>query len=118
MKKYSIANLISILLANVFFLFIFISIQNRTAQFMLLPFFICFLASLWKEILFVMGKEEYTKIFSKIYVLSFFVFWFSFLSIFTYDSIQKQSYSLIPFSIPFWLAGIYFFYQEMIKKKK
>mgnify|MGYP004503281023 CR=1 FL=1 len=47
------------------------------------------------------------KIFSKLYVVAFLIFWFGFLIAFDYFAIKQGQMSMLAVSLIFWIAGIY-----------
>lgn len=49
-----------------------------------------------------------TKLSSLMYMISFFSLWFGFLIVFDYQIIKECLFFLLLFTIPFWIAGIYF----------
>lgn len=80
-----------------------------TTQIVLAPFLICTLASLGNNICNLFDKYQYKLIFQKIYIFSFFSYWFGFLLYFDFISFKNQEYYLILFSLLFWIVGIYLF---------
>ena len=47
------------------------------------------------------------KIFSKLYIVGFLLFWFGFLIVFDYIAITQGQMSMLAFSLVFWTVGIY-----------
>lgn len=97
--------LITLVLVILFF-------NTSNGKLILIPFIICSIALLLKDLFIIFNKEKYLKIFDKLYIIGFFIFWFGFLIYFDYLCFIDKNYQLLIFSIPFWLVGIFF-----IKKK-
>lgn len=110
---------------------IFIKAADSISRIVVIPFLICGLAVLIKGIVnlaqglnlrkgmnddnvsaeSVFDKHEKLniadKIFSKLYILGFLLFWFGFLIVCDYIAIKQGQMSMLAFSLIFWVAGIY-----------
>lgn len=109
-KSINVIKLIRSILITLVLFILFFNISNE--KLILIPFIICSIAIVLKDLFIVFNKEKYLKIFDKLYIFGFFVFWFGFLIYFDYLCYIDKNYQLLVFSIPFWLVGIFF-----IKKK-
>ena len=89
---------------TLFLLYFFLKTPN--GKLFLIPFLICSFAMLLKNVFLFFDEQRYSKQFDIIFRLSFFLFWFGFLSYWCYLSFIQKTYSLLFFSIPFWIAGI------------
>ena len=107
-------NLITSLLATVLLLHFMIKSPNPKIIF--IPFLICSLSMVGKSIARIMNKEKMEFIFGKIFTLGFLVFFIGFLIFAGYTSIREKNYSLLIFSIPFWLIGIFLIRKRFLNK--
>lgn len=98
-----------------------ISMIIRTPYFfnriIMLPFLICSLTEILKNIFLIIDKPKIARILNKIYQITFLIYWFGFLGYWCYLSSLDKKYSLLILSVPFWLAGIYIIYKSFFKKK-
>ena len=95
-----------------------INAKDTFTRIILIPFLIASLATLGKLCSLYFKNINWTIFFHKLYTIGFLIFWFSFLIVATYISIINKEYNIVLFSIPFWIAGIYFLYKNLIKKKQ
>ena len=94
--------IITLILGNLY-------IKTPDCKLILLPFLVCSIVLLMKNIFLPINKDKYLKIFNLIYAIGFLMFWFGFLMFLCYTSAVNKQYQLLLFSIPFWLVGLYFF---------
>lgn len=117
---------------------IFIKSDNNTMRMVIIPFLICALSILIGAVILLLetinevktpqenkNNSEYknkkmlyhnfSNFFSKLYIIGFLLFWFGFLIVGCYIIIREQSYSMLLFSIPFWIAGIFIVYKKFKK---
>ena len=73
----------------------------------IIPFLLCFLFLIGKNICLLIGKEKFATIFGKLFRISFLTFWFGFLIFWNIYFIKEKNYFPLVFTIPFWIAGIY-----------
>ncbi|MBQ2938581.1 MAG: hypothetical protein IJE05_06915 [Clostridia bacterium] len=90
----------SVILTNMY-------IKTPNGKLILFPFMICSFALTIKYIFMLFDKDKYARIFNKIYTIGFLLFMFGFLIFWCYKGIVDKQYSMLIFSIPFWIAGIY-----------
>ena len=88
-------------------------INTSNGKVILIPFIICSISLVLKDLCIMLNKEKFIKYFNKLYVVGFFIFWFGFLSYFSYLSIINKEYLMLLFSIPFWLIGIVIFRKKI-----
>lgn len=91
--------------------------SDMVTRIILIPFLIASLATLGKLCSLYFKNINWTIFFHKLYTIGFLIFWFGFLIVADYISINNKQYDMIIFSIPFWIVGIYFAYKNFIKKK-
>ena len=113
----NIIKVITIILLNFILFKVFINTKDITIKIILIPFIICFISVLFSILASILNKDIIVKLMKKIYVIGFLMFWIGFLIFFTYSIIkQENDYSMILFTIPFWLFSIYIIHKEFIKK--
>lgn len=108
MKNKSI--FISNIIRSLIFIFILvILLLNNTGltRLMIVPFIICGLAIMGKNICFLLGKNHYAFFFNQLNKISFFVFYFGFLLFWSYSVMKAGNYLTLLFTIPLILLGVY-----------
>ena len=109
-------NLITSLLATV--LLLHFMIKSPSPKIIFIPFLICSLSMVGKSIARIMNKEKMEFIFGKMFTLGFLLFFIGFLIFAGYVSIRDKNYSLLIFSIPFWIVGIFLIKNRLLNKKE
>jgi len=117
-KVVFIIKFVSGLIINTFLIYCFVKSSNLITELALIPFIICGLSILAQIIFAYFKKKKYVEISHKVYICSFLLFWFGFLAMWCYFAIKGRMYSLLFFSIPFFIAGIYILYKYLLKKSK
>ena len=84
-----------------------IYLKTPNNKLILLPFLVCSISLLLKNIFILLNKDKYFKLFNKIYIIGFLIFWFGFLIVWCYTNIINEQYLEMLFSVLFWIAGIY-----------
>lgn len=107
-------NLITSLLATV--LLLHFMIKTPSPKVIFIPFLICSLSMAGKSIARIMNKEKMEFLFGKIFTGGFLLFFIGFLIFADYVSIRDKNYSLLLFSIPFWLIGIFLIRKRFLDK--
>ena len=90
-------------------------IKTPNGKLVFIPFLICSISLLIKNIFLILNKDKYAVIFNKIFSIGFLLFWFGFLIFLCYTSVMNKAYSLLLFSIPFWIGGIYIMKKRLMK---
>ena len=101
--------IITIILTNIY-------IKTPNNKLILSLFLICSISLLLKNIFILLNKYKYFKLFNKVYIISFLIFWFGFLMFWCYTCIINKQYLELFFSIPFWGAGIYVIRKRLLEK--
>lgn len=83
-----------------------------------IPFLFCSIASIGKNFGLLYNKKELALFFDKLFKASFFLFWFGFLFVACYIMIRDNNYRMIFYTVPFWLAGIFFIKRKLFGRKK
>ena len=91
-------------------------IKSPSPKIIFIPFLICSLSMVGKSIARIMNKEKMEFIFGKMFTLGFLLFFIGFLIFAGYVSIRDKNYSLLIFSIPFWLIGIFLIRKRFLNK--
>ncbi len=116
-KNIFIMNIIRSIIFLLIVLWLFFK-NTGLMKIIIIPFIVCGLAIMGKNICLLMNKNKYANIFSKLYVITFLVFWFGFLIWVDYSTIKNNQYGSTIFTIPFWLIGIYFVRKKLFKTNK
>lgn len=109
-KKTIMAFVVSIFLG-----FILIKTKDLLTRIVVIPFLIFGISLFIKNICLIFKKNEIAKIFSKINVISFFIYYFGFLIYWDYVAITNKDYILIAFSLLAWVGGIFVLYRRYLR---
>lgn len=103
------ALIISKIVKNIFIILILFYFYFNTSngKVILFPFLICSVSMLLRNIFLLFNKLEYVDLFNKVFTLSFLLFWLGVLIFLCYISIVNKNYTLLIFSIPFWIVSIF-----------
>jgi len=112
-----VIELMGIISIIIIILWSMIKSSDMVTRIILILFLIASLATLGKLYSLYFKNINWTIFFHKLYTIGFLIFWFGFLIVADYISINNKQYNMIIFSIPFWIVGIYFAYKNFIKKK-
>ncbi len=115
-KRMYITRLIYSILTTGFLIYFFSKTINGRIIF--IPFLICGFSQVIKNILMVLNKKDYAKIFDKVFVLGFLLFWFGFLIYWCFLSFRDKNYTLLLPTIPFWIVSIYIIKKKLLKTNK
>lgn len=114
MKKLLITKQI---IKNIFIVLILIYFYINTSsnKIFFIPFIICSILVLLRNIFLLFNKSKYIEFFNKFYTIIFFLFWGVFLIYWCYMNIVNKDYILLIYSIPFWLISIYIIKKKFLK---
>lgn len=70
-----------------------------------------------KNVCLILNKNKLAKIFSKVNVVAFLIYFFGFIIMWCYTSLKNGGYLQTLFSIPFWLVGIYIVKKRLFNQK-
>lgn len=82
------------------------------------PVLFCSIASIGKNLGLLFDKKRLALFFDTLFKVSFFLFWFGFLFVACYIIIRDDNYRMIIYTVPFWLAGIFFIKRKLLKRKE
>ena len=100
----------------IFLLWVFLKGTDTITKIIILPFLICGCAALAQIIFRTLNMTKYVLLMNKLYIVSFLLYWFGFLCVWTFYGIKDKEYWMLIFSIPFWAAGIFVAYNNLFKK--
>lgn len=109
-KRFFSSKLITAIFTTI--LLLYFMTKTTSPKIIFVPFLICSVSMAGKQIGLIMNRTRWVAIFDKLFKGGFLLFLFGFLIVACYISIRDKNYSLIIFSLPFWLVGIY-----LVKKK-
>lgn len=99
-------------------LLLYFMAKTQNSKLIFVPFLICSITMAGKHLALMFGKNKLAEIFSKIFAMGFFVFWFGFLIFAAYICFRDKHYSILLFSGIFWVAGILFAKKRFFKTKE
>lgn len=104
------------LIISIFNTFILLYFMTKMVnfKFILIPFIICSISVAGQSLAEILHNERAANIFRRIYVDGFALFWFGFLSIGVYRSVQERSYGMTLYLLLFAVVG----YLVMRKPKR
>lgn len=111
----STRNLISSILITI--LLLYFMTKSPSPKIIFVPFLICSISMAGKSIARILDKQKLELIFGKLFILGFLLFFIGFLVVAGYISIRDKNYSMLVFSIPFWIVGIYLIKNKLLNKK-
>lgn len=117
-KTIYINKLISSIFITLLLIYFLIITPNRKLIF--IPFLLCSISNIGKNVCMLLDKKKFANIFHKLFIISFLTFWFGILAFGSYLFVKEHNYFSLLFTIPFWLVGIYIVRKSFfdIKKKK
>lgn len=97
--------------ASIFVIILLLYFMMKTPGFnskiIFIPFILCAIAMVGKNVALLCGKKNVAGRFSKLFIISFLLFWFGFLSVSAYICIRDKNCNMLFFTLPFWIAGIF-----------
>lgn len=91
--------------------------KSPSPKIVFIPFLICSISMGAKSIAGIMNKKKMEYLFGKLFVFGFLLFLVGFLIAAAYVSIRDKNYSMLIFSVPFWLVGIYLVKNKLLNKR-
>lgn len=98
-------------------LLLYFMINTTSTKLVFIPFLICSLSMIGKSVAQIFGREKVAEIFQRLFVIGFLLFFMGFLLVVCYISIRDKNYSMLIFSIPFWIVGIILFRNKLLNRK-
>ena len=113
--KYTKQLVTSIIVAGFLMRVLFTS-NDLLTKVIVIPFLTFAVALGIKNVFVMMNKNALAAKVGKVCTVAFMVYWFGFLIYWDYVSWIARNYVQIAFSVPFWVAGVYFAYKRLWKK--
>lgn len=98
-------------------LLLYFMIKTTSPKIIFVPFLICSVSMIGKNIALILNKKKLAVVFSKLFIGGFLLFWFGFLAVAGYICVRDKNYTMMIFSLPFWLVGIYFVKNRLLNIK-
>ena len=103
------------LIVSMFLSYILITTKDLLTRIVVIPFLIFGISLFIKNICLIFKKNKIAKVFSKINVTSFFIYYFGFLIYWDYTAILNKDYILVVFSLLAWAGGIFVAYKKYLR---
>lgn len=111
-----VTSVIPVVVICIIFSIVYIKLNEFIFRIIFLPFLCCGYCTLGYYLSVAFQNQKFTKLFLKMYLVIFLIYWFGVLIIATISSIIQKQSEMIIFSVPFWLVGIYVAYKSFVKK--
>ena len=109
-------NLISSIVSTI--LLLYFMVKSPSPKIIFIPFLICSLSMAGKSIARILNKEKMASFFGKIFVLGFSLFFIGFLVVAAFISIRDKNYTMLIFSLPFWIGGFFLIKNRLLNKNE
>lgn len=104
---------ITTLITSIFLTYVLITTKDLLTRVVVIPFLLFDISLFIRNVCLILKKYKIAKLFSKISVIVFFIYYFGFLVFFDYLAIINKEWTLVVFSFVAWFGGI-----SVIKKIK
>ena len=108
---------IAALIVSIFSGYILVTTEDLLTRIVVIPFLIFGISLFIKNICLIFKKNKIAKVFSKINVISFFIYYSGFLIYCDYTAILNKDYILVLFSLLAWAGGIFVAYKKYLRFK-
>ncbi len=112
-----IKKIIMAFIASVFLVYILIITKDLLTRIVVIPFLMFGISLFMKNLCLIFEKHKIAKIFSKINVVSFFIYYFGFLVYWDYVAITNKDSMLLVFSLLAWAGGIFVLCKRYLRLK-
>lgn len=116
-NNFNIKKLSTSLFVIALLLYFMIKTPSLNSKIIFIPFIICAITMVGKNVALLCGKKNLAVTFSKLFVIVFLLFWFGFLGEAAFVCIRDRNYNMLVFTLPFWLAGIFVVYGRFFKNQ-
>ena len=103
------------LMVSIFSCYILITTKDLLTRIIVIPFLLFGISLFIKNICLIFKKNKIAKVFSKINVTLFFIYYFGFLIYWDYTAILNKDYVLVVFSLIAWAGGILVAYKKYLR---
>lgn len=100
-----------------FVLLVYFMMDTTSPKIIFVPFLLCAFASAGKNLFLLLEQKRLALFFDRMFKVAFFLFWFGFLAVACYMLIKEKNYSLLLFTLPFWVVGFLFAKGRFRRKK-
>ena len=98
-------------------LYFMMKTPSLNSKIIFIPFIICAIAMVGKNVTLLCGKKDLAITFSKLFTIGFLLFWFGFLSVAVFVCIRDKNYNTLVFTLPFWIVGIFVVKRRFFRKQ-
>lgn len=113
-----IKQIITTLIVSIYLMYILIVTKSTLTRIVIIPFLMFGISLFIKNVCLIFKKNKIVKTFSKINIISFFIYYFGFLVYWDYLAITSKDYMLIIFSLFAWTGGIFVAYRKYSSLKR
>ena len=96
---------------------VYFVVRTTSPKIIFVPFIICCIASIGKNLGMLFNKKELALFFDKFFKVVFFLSWFTFLIAVCYIAIRDDNYQIILFTLPFWVGGLIFAKRKLLNNQ-
>lgn len=100
----------------VLILLVYFVSRTASSKIIFVPFLFCSIASIGKNFGLLLNKKRLALFCDRLFKGGFFLFWFGFLIVACYIMIRDSNYGMILYTVPFWLAGIFFAKRKFLNR--
>ena len=116
-NNFNSKKLITSIFITVLLLYFIFKTPGLNSKIIFVPFWICSITMVGKQMALLLGKRKLTVIFSKLYTIGFLLFLFGFLSVAVFLSIRDENYNTLLLTLPFWIVGIYIVKRSLLNNQ-
>lgn len=97
---------ITTLITSTFLTYVLVTTKDLLTRVVVIPFLLFGISVFIRNICLMLKKYKVAKLFTKISVIVFFIYYFGFLVFFDYLAIINKEWTLVLFSLVAWFGGI------------
>lgn len=97
---------ITTLITSIFLAYVLIATKDLLTRMIVIPFLLFGISVFVRNICLMLKKYKIAKLFTKISVVVFFIYYFGFLVFWDYLAIINKEYGMVVFSLVAWFVGI------------
>ena len=116
-NNFNLKKLITSVFITVLLLYFMVKTPGINSKIILVPFWICSITMVGKQIALFLGKRKLAVVFSKLYIIGFLLFLFGFLSVAVFLCIRDKNYNMLLLTLPFWIVGIHIVKRSLLNNQ-
>lgn len=116
-NNFNSKKLITSVFITVLLLYFMFKTTGLNSKIIFVPFWICSITMVGKQIALLLGKQKLAVVFSKLYTIEFLLFLFGFLSVAVFLCIRDKNYNMLLLTLPFWIVGIYIVKRSLLNNQ-